>query len=85
MESFRFSAGPGRSSIQQSLQRRRRVLGVLVAAAFVTFVAALVLSQPRVWGLQALIDAVLVGYLGVLIHIRNVSAGVEMSHRSLGR
>jgi predicted acyltransferase len=69
----------------QSLQRRRRLLGVLLAAAVMTFLAAVVAAQPGVWGVQVLVDVLLVGYLALLIHARNVSAGVEMSHRSLGR
>jgi predicted acyltransferase len=70
--------------MQRSLRRRRRTLGVLLALALVAFAVAVVASQPRLWGVQLVTDVMLVGYLAVLIHLRNVSAGTEMSHRALG-
>ncbi|MGH9224161.1 MAG: hypothetical protein ACRD2W_10370 [Acidimicrobiales bacterium] len=85
MEFIRWPSGRGPTAMQRSLRRRRRALVVLIAAAFLTFAAALVASRPAMWGIQILADVFLFGYLGLLVHLRNVSAGVEMSNRTLGR
>ncbi len=81
------SAAPeliGRARVRRSLQRRRMLLGVLLVAAFVSLVLALVAPGGPVWGVHLAADALLVGYLAVLIHVRNTAADREMNRTGLG-
>jgi hypothetical protein len=75
---------PCRSPLQRSLQRRRRVLLALVVAVIATFALALMVARPSAWAVQLIADVLLAGYVGVLLHVRNVAANVEMTHRVLG-
>ena len=68
----------------QLLRRRRRITAVLASATLVTLIVALTVALPGVWALAVVSDLVFAGYLGRLIHARNVSAGIEMSAQSLG-
>lgn len=68
---------------RQSLRRRRRVTAVLAAATLLTMVVALSAARPGLWAVAVLSGLVFAGYVGLLVHARNVSAGIEMSARSL--
>lgn len=55
-------------------RRRRDVLVGLFAAVSVTFVAALLTGSTMVWGLQLLVDALLVTYVVLLVRMRTLAA-----------
>ncbi len=75
--------GRSRAATRQTLRRRRHVLLVLLALVIVTLVVAVAARQPHVWAAQVLADLLLGGYVAGLIHLRDVAAGLEMSHREL--
>jgi hypothetical protein len=64
-------ATAGRSSMTRPevLRRRRDVLATLAGAAVLTFVLALALGG-NVWLLQLVVDAALLGYVALLLHIK---------------
>ncbi len=66
-----------------ALHRRRLLLAWLVVAAVASLVVALVIRRPQTWTVQVAADALLVSYLGVLIHLRNAAAGHEMARHGL--
>lgn len=66
--------GPGAPATRSEGKRRRRdVLVTLVAAAALTFVLALLLGSPAVW-LHLGIDAMLAGYVWLLVQARKAAA-----------
>ncbi len=71
------------SPLQRSLQRRRRVLAALVVTVLAAFLVAVVASEAMFWAVHLIADAVLITYLGVLIHLRNTAADDEMTRRAL--
>ena len=78
------SPHPPGAALQRSLQRRRQALAVLMIAAVVTLLLAVVASRPGLWGIHLVADVALIGYVALLIHVRNAAAGVEMTHEALG-
>lgn len=54
-------------------RRRRDIIGVLGAAAFVTFVAALLLGSPAVWMFHVAIDVALLGFIGLVVNHRRTA------------
>lgn len=49
-----------------------------------SMVVALTVALPGLWAVAVVSDLIFAGYVGLLIRARNVSAGIEMSARSLG-
>jgi hypothetical protein len=78
------SALSGSQLLQRTLHRRRVLLAALLAATVASLVLACVARRAPVWGVQLTADALLVGYVGVLMHFRNAAAHREMTRRSLG-
>lgn len=70
--------------IQRTLRRRRVLLVWLLAAATASLALAIVARRAPLWGVQVTADALLVGYLGVLLRLRNVAAEQEMASHGLG-
>jgi hypothetical protein len=73
------------AQMRRTLQHRRMLLAGLLIAALFSLVLALATEQGRIWAIHALVDTVLVGYLAVLIRLRNAAAEHEMTRRELGR
>ena len=59
------------------------MLFALLMGMGTTFVMAMVLSGPALWALHLLIDGLFVGYLGLLVRMRNLAAEREMKLRFL--
>lgn len=77
----------GRASARSTtgrLQRRRQALAAMAVLAVVTILLAVVASQPW-WTVHLITDAMLIGYVAFLIHVRNAAADSEMTHRALSR
>ena len=72
------SGPPGRpapsAARARTLQRRRAVLGALVAAAVGTLMLGAVPFLRFLWGLHLIVDVLLALYVGLLIHQRNLAA-----------
>lgn len=64
------------------LQRRRIVLASLLVAAATTLLLAVAADRSAAWVLQLFVDALLVGYLVVLMRLRNTAAIHEMTLRA---
>ncbi len=73
-----------RQSMQRTLHRRRVLLVTMLVIALVSLVLAFVTEQGRAWGVHVAADALLLGYLAVLINFRNAAAEQEMTRRGLG-
>lgn len=58
----------------RTLQRRRAVLGALVAGAVGTLVLGAIPFLRFLWGLHLIVDVLLAVYVGLLIHQRNLAA-----------
>jgi len=56
----------------------------MAVLAVVTILLAVVASQPW-WTVHLITDAMLIGYVAFLIHVRNAAADSEMTHRALSR
>lgn len=59
---------------RQTLKRRRDVLFVLAVAVLATLVMAAATRSHTIIYLQVLCDAALVGYVAMLVHMRNLAA-----------
>jgi hypothetical protein len=59
------------------------VLVWLLAGVTASLALALVARRAPLWALQATADALLVGYLGVLIRLRNAAAEQDMARHWL--
>ena len=66
----------------EARRRRRDIFVTLLAAAVLTFGAAVVMGGP-VWGLHLVIDVLFVGYIGMLIKLQQETAEREMKVRYL--
>ena len=77
------SAGDASARRARTVRRRRDVLFALLMGMGTTFVMAMVLSGPALWALHLLIDGLFVGYLGLLVRMRNLAAEREMKLRFL--
>jgi hypothetical protein len=58
----------------RTLQRRRAVLAALVCGALGTLVLGAIPFLRALWGLHLIVDVLLVAYVGLLIHQRNLAA-----------
>jgi hypothetical protein len=69
---------------RRQAQRRRRevllVLGTLIAA---TLIGGFLPGMKMLWGLNVLLDMLFVGYVSLLIRLRNLAAEREMKLRFL--
>ncbi len=74
---------PESSRRARTLRRRRDVLFALMAGMGITFVLALLPGFGVLWGAHLLIDAAFVGYVAMLVRIRNLAAEREMKLRFL--
>lgn len=68
---------------QRTLRRRRDVLVGLLAAAAVTLVAGALPALRILWAVHLVVDALLMAYVAMLIHQRNVVAERDMKVRFL--
>ena len=75
----------GAAEIERTFHRRRVLLAALAGAALFTLAVAFVARQGQLWGVHAVADALLLGYLAALVHLRNVAAEQEMARSGLGR
>ncbi|MGH9063192.1 MAG: hypothetical protein ACRD0L_04330 [Acidimicrobiales bacterium] len=62
----------------RTMQRRRQVLVALAGTMAVTFLLGLVPSLRMLWWLTALAAVALVGYVALLVRLRNMAAEREM-------
>ncbi len=77
----RLGAAPQGMTVAQ--RRRRDVLVGLFAAVSVTFVGALLTGSTMVWGLQLLVDVLLVTYVVLLVRMRTLAAEQRVKVRYL--
>ena len=68
---------------QRTLQRRRSVLTGLAGLAVFTLIVGAVPAFRMVWVLHLVTDALLLAYVALLIHQRNVAAERDMKVRFL--
>ncbi len=78
-----FSPSPEASRRARTLRRRRDVLLALLAAMGLTFVLALVPGFGMLWGAHLVLDVAFLGYVGLLVRMRNLAAEREMKVRFL--
>ncbi|HEX2063203.1 MAG TPA: hypothetical protein VHE80_02145 [Acidimicrobiales bacterium] len=74
---------PESSRRARTLRRRRDVLFALMAGMGLTFLLALLPGFEVLWGAHLLIDAAFVGYIAMLVRMRNLAAEREMKLRFL--
>jgi len=67
----------------RTIRRRRDVLTALLVAVVATFLLALLVGSSLVWGAHLLGDVLLVAYVALLVHQRNVAAERAMKVRFL--
>ncbi|MGH3849808.1 MAG: hypothetical protein ACRDRT_08905, partial [Pseudonocardiaceae bacterium] len=72
--------GPARS---RTLKRRRDVLTALVATALATLVLGALPFLRGFWAVHVLVDVALIGYVALLLRLRNLSAVTDMNVRFL--
>ena len=65
------------------MRRRRDVLSALAVAVVATLVLGVFLGSGLVWAVHLLADVLLVAYVALLVHQRNVTAEREMKVRFL--
>lgn len=70
-------------SRSRTIRRRRDVLTALLVAVVATLALGVFLGSSLVWGAQILVDVLLVGYIALLVHQRNVAAERDMKVRFL--
>lgn len=83
-ELARPAAAAGRSPFQRTLQRRRRTVATLLIIAVAALVATLVAPAAVFLLVHLVAVATLAVYVGLLIHVRNVSADEEMTELQRG-
>ena len=80
-------APPPLSSVElrraRTLKRRRDVLFSLLGAMGVTLLLGAVPSLRVLWGLHVVLDALFIGYVTLLVRMRNIAAEREMKLRFL--
>jgi hypothetical protein len=70
--------GPGRGKRQQAQKRRRDVLLGLVVAAAGSAMLAMIPGLSVMWMVNVVVDVLFVGYIALLVRMRNVAAEREM-------
>ncbi len=78
-----YSPSPDASRRARTLRRRRDVLLALLAAMGLTFVLAFVPGFGMLWGAHFVLDLAFLGYVGLLVRMRNLAAEREMKLRFL--
>jgi hypothetical protein len=78
-------SGAASAARSRTLRRRRDVLTALVVAVFATLVLMLLPPFRVLWVAHVLADVLLVAYVALLVHQRNVSAERDMKVRFLPR
>lgn len=73
-------AGPSRS---RTLKRRRDVLATLAIISVATLILGAFPVLRALWTVHLLVDIALIGYVALLLRLRNVSAETEMKVRFL--
>jgi len=63
---------------RQAQKRRRDVLFALLAAVCGTFLLALIPGMSVMWSVQVVLDMIFVGYVALLIRMRNLAAEREL-------
>lgn len=71
------------ASRNRTIRRRRDVLTALLVAVVATLILGVLLGSGLVWGAQLLADVLLVAYVALLVHQRNVAAERDMKVRFL--
>jgi hypothetical protein len=66
---------------RQAQKRRRDVFFALLAGAFGSLVLAMIPGLSVMWSMQIIFDLALVGYIGLLIRMRNLAAERELKLR----
>lgn len=77
------TASPASAARSRTIRRRRDVLTALFVAAFATLVLGLLLSIGIMLIAHVVADVLLVAYIGLLVHQRNVAAERDMKVRFL--
>ena len=67
----------------RTIRRRRDVLTALAVAVFATLLLGVVLGSGLVWAVHLVADVLLVAYVALLVHQRNVAAERDMKVRFL--
>ena len=62
----------------QAQKRRRDVFFALLAGVVGTFLVALIPGLSVMWGVQVVADVVFVGYVALLVRMRNLAAEREL-------
>lgn len=76
-------AWPASAARRRTIRRRRDILTALLVAVVATLVLGVFLGSGLVWGAQLLADVLLVAYVALLVHQRNVAAERELKVRFL--
>jgi len=76
-------ASPASAARRRTIRRRRDILTALLVAVVATLVLGVFLGSGLVWGAQLLADVLLVAYVALLVHQRNVAAERELKVRFL--
>lgn len=78
---------PSQASLRkrQSQKRRRDVFVALLAGTIGSLALAIIPGLSIMWSVQVLFDILLVGYVALLIHIRNLAAERELKLTRLPR
>ena len=71
------------ASRSRTIRRRRDVLSALLVAVFATLVLGIFLGTGLIWAAHLLADVLLVAYVALLVHQRNVAAERDMKVRFL--
>lgn len=66
---------------RQSQKRRRDVFFALLAGVVGSFLVAIIPGLSVMWPVQGLFDVLFVGYLALLVHLRNAAAERELKVR----
>jgi len=70
-------------SRSRTIRRRRDVLTALLVAVVATLVLGVLVGSGLVWSVQIIADVLLVAYVALLVHQRNVAAERDMKVRFL--
>jgi hypothetical protein len=72
---------PASAARSRTIRRRRDVLTALLVAVVATLLLGVFLGSGLVWGVHLLADVLLVAYVALLVHQRNVAAERDMKVR----
>ncbi|MDP8975884.1 MAG: hypothetical protein M3N28_05890 [Actinomycetota bacterium] len=67
----------------RTIRRRRDVMFILLMGMGTTFVLAMVVSSTPLWILHFVMDGLFLGFVAMLVHVRNIAAEKEMKLRIL--